>query len=63
MSLSKIAEERDFEGPEELKLRIINAKTEMSHEEEYEHMIINDKNRKSSRRFHKNSKKIPEGSI
>ena len=34
---------RGTEGPEEFELRILNAKEEMSHAGEYEHMIINDR--------------------
>ena len=56
-------QKRGTEGPEELKLRISNAKTEMSHAEEYEHMIINDKIEKAAEDFIKIVKKYREGSI
>lgn len=56
-------QKRGTEGPEELKLRIINAKTEMSHAEEYEHMIINDKIERAAEDFIKIVKKYREGSI
>ena len=56
-------QKRGTEGPEELKLRITNAKTEMSHSEEYEHMIINDKIEKAADDFIAIVKKYREGSI
>ena len=56
-------QKRGTEGPEELKLRISNAKTEMSHADEYEHMIINDKIEKAADDFIEIVKKYREGSI
>ncbi len=56
-------QKRGTEGPEELKLRISNAKTEMSHADEYEYMIINDKIEKAADDFIKIVKKYREGSI
>ncbi len=53
---------RGTEGPEELKLRIINAKTEMSHADEYEHMIINDRIDQAAEDFVSIVKKYREGS-
>ena len=54
---------RGTEGPEELELRIRNAKTEMSHANDYEYMIINDKVEKAADDFIEIVKKYREGSI
>ncbi len=54
---------RGTEGPEELELRIRNAKTEMSYANEYEYMIINDKVEKAADDFIEIVKKYREGSI
>lgn len=54
---------RGTEGPEELELRIRNAKKEMSYANEYEHMIINEKIDKAADDFIKIVKKYREGKI
>lgn len=54
---------RGTEGPDELELRISNAKKEMSHAAEYEHMIINDKVDKAADDLIKIVKKYREGSL
>ena len=54
---------RGTEGPEEFELRILNAKEEMSHAGEYEHMIINDRVDKAAEDLIKIVKQYREGSI
>ena len=54
---------RGTEGPEELELRICNAREEMSHAGEYEHMIINDRVDKAAEDLIRIVKKYREGSI
>ena len=54
---------RGTEKPDELELRIANAKTEMSHAEEYEHMIINDKIEQAADDLIRIVKKYREGLI
>ena len=54
---------RGTEGPEEFELRILNAKEEMSHAGEYEHMIINDKIEQAADDLIKIVKKYREGLI
>jgi guanylate kinase len=54
---------RGTEGPEEFELRILNAKVELSHAGEYEHMIINDRVDKAAEDLIKIVKQYREGSI
>lgn len=54
---------RGTEGPEEFKLRIKNARKEMSYADEYEYIIINEKIDKAADEFIKIVKKYREDSI